>query len=601
MRGQFLHFDVISFLGQGSFGSVWYARNSRDGRQVALKLVEKGEGEDQQLKYEAEVSGARLQKELMDPGGCLVKVFDFGADPQTGTFYIEMEYVDGENLSALIARRVSTSEAARIAFSLCELLEWLGSKSVIHGDMKPSNVRIQSGSGKVRVLDFGIARALDRTKVTVKFNSPVYTSPERLSTGKADSNSDLWSVGVILYELAAGKNPFQDENYELMRDRILLRPLPSLPESCPAGLRRIVTRMLARNPAQRFANPAEAKAAIKAFLDDPTAVSSAGGDETIYVPPASGEETKRTNAPPPRKRDPMLAPRVRYSFAAITGLLFLILSVTAYRTHSAGQRLSQEIEKEHFKDADEAWKRYEALREGKMFPSLLWQARRSLKKSLVEAAFDYIDEYRTSENPTVAEAQWRIGLTHLSRALDLDAADTKVRAAMRLCEGHLARIQVASSAARRDPALKQRYSNTASQRFLDAAAMDTKWPDPYLGLARLYSYDAPDLDQSIEALDKAQQRSFVLRKREKVQLADGYLRRIDQYWTISRTLREMPEQEKRRLEKAQSDCQAGARLYDDAGVWGNAVENQSRLTKLCQIIASRVEELQQPAATPVAQ
>jgi predicted Ser/Thr protein kinase len=601
MRGQFLHFDVISFVGQGSFGSVWYARNSRDGREVALKLVEKGEGEDQQLKYEAEVAGARLQMDVMDPGGCLVKVYDFGADQQSGTFYIEMEYIDGENLSALIKRRVSASEAARIAISLCELLEWLGSRSVLHGDIKPSNVRIQSGSGKVRVLDFGIARALDRTKVTVKFNSPVYTSPERLSSGKADLHSDLWSVGVILYELVAGKNPFQDENYELMRDRIMQRPLPPLPENSPAGLRRIVMRMLARNPAQRFANPAGANAALRAFLEDPTAVSSGGGDETVYVPPPQGEETKRAPAPAPRKRDPLLPPRVRYSLVSVSVLLFLMLTVTAFRTYSAGRALGQEIDKEHFKDADEAWKTYEALKEGKMLPSLLFPARSSLKKALVDAAFDYIDEYRTSENPSVAEAQWRRGLTHLSRALDLDAADAKVRAAMRLCEGHLARIQSTSAAARKDSALKQRYSNAASQKFLDAAAMDPKWPDPYIGLARLYSYDAPDLDQAIEALDKARQRGFALRKREKAQLADGYFRRIDQYLAISRTLKEMPEQEQRQLEKAQSDCREGARLYDDVGMWGSAVENHGRLSKLCQSVATRLEELQRPVTAPVAQ
>lgn len=213
---RFLHFRILSFLGRGNFGDVYRAENMRDQRQCALKIVRTGDGEEEQVKFQAEVYGAKLQKDLADPEQRVVKVYEYGHEESAGCFYIEMEYVDGEDLAMVIRRPTGLPaiEIARIAKDLCGLLEWLATSEVVHGDLKPRNIRLESATGRIKVLDFGIARALKETMVTMAFNSPAYTSPERLASGKADYHSDLWAVGVILYELMAGEPPFQAENRE---------------------------------------------------------------------------------------------------------------------------------------------------------------------------------------------------------------------------------------------------------------------------------------------------------------------------------------------------------------------------------------------------
>src|SRR4029079_18633045 len=183
--------------------------------------------------------------------------------------FIAMEYVHGENLSDLIARGpVSAADATRITSELCRFLDtahrfkasidgrefW----ALVHGDLKPRNVRL-SESGDIKVLDFGIAKALSLSRKVTRndFGSMPYLSPEWLESTEVDAHADLWALGVILYELLSGTLPFHgSDTRRLELDiRAGYRPRPR-PASCPAGLRAIVRRLLAAQSVDRYPSAA---------------------------------------------------------------------------------------------------------------------------------------------------------------------------------------------------------------------------------------------------------------------------------------------------------------------------------------------------------
>ncbi|MBS1826605.1 MAG: serine/threonine protein kinase [Acidobacteria bacterium] len=600
---RFLHFRVTSFLGRGNFGDVYRAENLRDHRQCALKIVRTGDGEEEQVKFEAEVYGAKLQKELADPEDRVVKVFDYGHDETAQCFFIEMEYVDGEDLAMVIRRPTGLSalEVARIARDLCGLLEWLASTEVVHGDLKPRNVRLENATGRVKVLDFGIARALKETMVTMAFNSPAYTSPERLSTGKADCQSDLWAVGVILYELMAGQPPFQAENREMLERRIRAhQPPAALPAAYPEQLRRLVMRMLRRNAAERFASPAEARKAFEDYLNG--IPSEESNDETVRTTEGQydGDPTMRVSQPSRASagvRGPE-NPRMVLARLGAMGLAVLIaiwMLSAAYGAYSKASDLSAEIEREQLKSPEEAWKRYEAIRDNTWFHFFLYPARRALKKQLARGAEETINEYRMSDAPTIFERHWRAANANLARALEIDPSDNTVKAELRLTEGHLSRIQCTSAAARKDAQIRQRYANAAVQKFTEAAQLRGKWPDPYLGLARLYAEEFADMDRAVEALEKAQKNGYETGNREKLQLASAHRRIVDRYWDESRKMRDLQDQEEQLLSRAQGHCTQAGNLYQELGVFQTAVDQYKMLLKRCGEIQVRMEEMKMPA------
>jgi serine/threonine protein kinase len=613
----FLHFRIRSFLGRGNFGDVFQAENVRDRRECALKIVQKGVGEEEEAKYQAEIYGAQLQAALDDPGGRVARVYDYAIDEASGCFFIEMEYVDGEDLATLVRRRqhVPPVEIARIGADLCGLLEWLGATqvlidgqpvaSIVHGDLKPRNVSVQNGSGKIKVLDFGIARALKETMVTMAFNSPAYTSPERLESGKADAQSDLWSTGVILYELMAGDPPFTAGNRELLERRIRSKePPPPLPATYPEQLRRLIQRMLRHAPAERFASPADARKAFEDYLQgietpfesDETVRAETGGHGSDPDPTIRVSQPTRKSAVPKSVDSQRKALLKMGAWGFVCFFVIWTLS-SAFGAYTKSGTLAAELDKGHVADLDQAWKSYQEMEQSTWFTAFLWPLKRSLKRHLVASAEGIINEYRLSDAPTVYEKQWRQAAGHLTKALELDAGDNNAKAALRLAEGHLARIQTASSAARKDSQIRQRYANTAMQKFYEAAELRSKWPDPYLGLARLYTYETTDMDRATEALERAQRLGHQQGKREKAQLADGYRRMVERHVDESRKLREMPEQEKQLLGKARDHCQTAAQLYQDLGVYQNSVDNYKLLIKRCDEIEKRMAEMSRPFLT----
>jgi serine/threonine protein kinase len=184
-------------------------------------------------------------------------------------FYVAMEYVEGEDLAELILRGpIEPMRAVEIAIEVCETLELAHNfqatiegklyRGIVHGDIKPRNIRIDP-EGRVRVLDFGIAKALSLSRRLTRneFGSVPYASPERLDNGEVDRMSDLWSVAVVLYEMVTGMQPYQAATTERLEKMVRSRiPPPPAPEPCPEPLRRILVKAMAPDPERRYATAA---------------------------------------------------------------------------------------------------------------------------------------------------------------------------------------------------------------------------------------------------------------------------------------------------------------------------------------------------------
>ncbi len=273
MIGQVLgHYRVVSQIGEGGMGTVFRAKDEVLHRDVALKVVTSGkvthESSREQLLHEARASSA-----LSHPNICTVyEVGEFA-----GQLYIVMELVEGKSLSALIGTiGLPIESVLRYGVQIAAALAHSHGRNVVHRDLKSSNV-VVTPEGLVKVLDFGLARriaheALDHPTrsllteegITGTVGTLSYMAPEVLRGEDADVRSDLWALGVVLYEAAAGQLPFRG-NTPFEISSAILNQLPEpLPPHVPPGLSAIVQRCLVKEPAQRYQRASEVQAAIEA-------------------------------------------------------------------------------------------------------------------------------------------------------------------------------------------------------------------------------------------------------------------------------------------------------------------------------------------------
>lgn len=580
-------YRIIRQLGRGAMGDVYLADNEA-GEQVALKVVFNGSDPEEVEIVEAERVGAELQKQLAAVDPRVAGVTRYGTIDHS--FAIEMEYVDGEDLSVLLARGALPAErAAQIGIELCQMLENLALfrasisgrdfAGVVHGDLKPRNIRL-NGRGEVKVLDFGIAKALSLTRKYTSnlFASAAYCSPERLDTQVIDMRSDLWSVGVLLYQMAAGSLPFDEPTRERLERRIRSTGPPDpMPPQVPAPYRNIVFRTLARDAAQRYPGAGELRQDLERFLSGAPvlawpAPAPAENDATVRTAPA-GEATVRTAPAGPvvvrvrgRRSRLVTGCLVAMAAGALAAAGITIQQVSFWKS---ADRFKHELDAEHVTNLESAWQRYQGLDRRLHLPLSLWGVRRSLKARLVGAGEEVIADYRNSENPTVRSSQWRQARSDFDHALELDPGDNSVRGRMRLCEGHLERIDAGHGPAR------IKHLNAAAAKFTEAADLLKRSPDPYLGLARLHANDLYDMDRAEEALRKAAEYGHPAGNREKAQLADGYRRRADRGWQDSRAFTDMPAQEKEYLERAKQDYLKAEELYQEIGIRGDVTRNRA--------------------------
>jgi serine/threonine protein kinase len=247
---QVSRYEVIEPLGSGASSRVDKARDSVIGRTVALKTFVTGFGEDgeQQFLREAQIVG-----QLSDSS--IVQLFDVGTDEQ-GTAYLVMEYVAGNTLGHHLTQSVvPLPRACAWAADLASALGKAHRAGIIHGDVKPANIFV-TAENKVKLGDFGIARFATQISGSGRvMGTPAYLSPEQIQGEKQDQRSDIFSLGIVLYEMVTGVRPFAGTSLPAVCAQILeASPVP--PSRCnpafPASFDRIIARCLAKNPRDRY-------------------------------------------------------------------------------------------------------------------------------------------------------------------------------------------------------------------------------------------------------------------------------------------------------------------------------------------------------------
>jgi serine/threonine protein kinase len=252
---QFGVYEVIRKLARG-MTDVYLAFDTNANRHAVLKIVEESPDPLTQLILEAERRGAAIQKQLHQADSRVIEIYDYGE--LDGYFFVAMQYIEGRTVAEILKHenRIEPARAAKFAIQISSQLDKLHSfqteedgqrRSVVHGDIKPSNIQI-GADDEVRLLDFGIAKALTFTHSRTHLNlgSPSYCSPERLSRGEVDRHADLWAVGVTLYEMVAGQPPYQAQDTRKLEELIQSRRPPrALPDVCPLALKAILSKALA--------------------------------------------------------------------------------------------------------------------------------------------------------------------------------------------------------------------------------------------------------------------------------------------------------------------------------------------------------------------
>ncbi len=373
-------YEIVEELGRGAMGLVYKALDPTIGRTVALKTMRLDvhglETEDMLRRFKNEARAAGL---LNHPN--IVTIYDAGE--QDGMFYIAMEYIQGTTLHALLTeKRVLTAEEViELSRQMCKGLDYAHSNGIIHRDIKPANIMITS-DGTVKIMDFGIAKAGGgMTNTGQVLGTPNYMSPEQVKGKQLDGRSDLFSFGVILYEMITGEKPFVGQNVTTIIYKIV-NENPTSPRDLDVtvhpGLSAVVTKALAKSPDQRYQTGAElmndlekykslgSSLAVTAVISTSATLSYSDQSEKTLVLPASGAmaelaATQVVNGKTAAAAAPAKAPeqprtvdkpgttvienhKIRLFVGAVAAVLLLAVAIAAvgyYKTQNAKNILAQ--------------------------------------------------------------------------------------------------------------------------------------------------------------------------------------------------------------------------------------------------------------------
>jgi Tol biopolymer transport system component len=263
-------YEVVSLLGAGGMGEVYRAYDPRLQRQVAVKVLSPDMANDPTVRSRFEVE-AKAASVVNHPN--IVAVYDFGS--HNGLLYIVWELVDGENLRTA---RLTTRKALDVAAQIAEGLAAAHSAGIVHRDLKPENVMV-TADGRAKILDFGLAKrttglgasdatvdmSSGRTQPGILMGTIGYMSPEQVRAQEVDHRSDIFSFGVVLYEILAGQRAFPGDSAVQVLNAILTLEPRELPESVPLAARQVVAHCLEKSPDQRFQSARDLAFALRSL------------------------------------------------------------------------------------------------------------------------------------------------------------------------------------------------------------------------------------------------------------------------------------------------------------------------------------------------
>jgi serine/threonine protein kinase/Tfp pilus assembly protein PilF len=252
-------YQVIEELGHGGMGRVYKVQDTKIGEKIALKLIRPEAGLDK-TSLERFSNELKLARKIRHKNVC--QMFDLGEDQ--GTRYITMEYVHGEDLKQLIRKvgQLSPGQSIGIARQVCDGLEEAHKLGVVHRDLKPQNIMVDE-DGKARIMDFGIARSLSGKSITgagVLIGTPEYMSPEQVEGKDIDQRSDIYSLGIILYEMVTGRVPFEGDTpftIGVKQKSEIPKDPRGLNSQIPQDLSRVVLKCLAKDKEKRYQSAGE--------------------------------------------------------------------------------------------------------------------------------------------------------------------------------------------------------------------------------------------------------------------------------------------------------------------------------------------------------
>jgi serine/threonine-protein kinase len=286
-------YEIEELIGHGGMSSVYKARDSLLERHVALKILHEQYSADDDF-VERFKREARSVAQLQHPN--IVTVIDRGEED--GRQFIVFEYIDGENLKEHVVRRgrLGVREALEIALEVARGLAFAHDQGLVHRDVKPQNILL-NGDGRAKVTDFGIARSVDvdgMTQTGTVLGTSNYIAPEQASGQRVDAHSDVYALGVVLYELLAGELPFPGESFVAVAMKHMHEPAPNLLDvrgDVPLRVAAAVDRALEKDPEQRFptmdAFAAELEACLAELDQGPE------GDATVVIPSARRAPRRR--------------------------------------------------------------------------------------------------------------------------------------------------------------------------------------------------------------------------------------------------------------------------------------------------------------------
>ncbi|HSG00089.1 MAG TPA: protein kinase, partial [Vicinamibacterales bacterium] len=276
-------YEIIGAIGAGGMGEVYRARDTRLGRDVAIKILPEAFAADDERRQRFEREAKTLAA-LNHPN--IAHVYDAGSlplqgDAGAGVLVLVMELVEGEDLSARIARGpMPLADAVPIARQVAEAVEAAHDQGIVHRDLKPANIKVRD-DGTVKVLDFGLAKAMQgdassagdaspsnsptltagATQMGVIIGTAAYMAPEQAKGRPVDKRADIWAFGVVLYEMLTGRRAFEGEDVSTTLAAVLMRDpeFGALPPETPAGLVTLIRRCLDRDPKQRLRDIGEAR------------------------------------------------------------------------------------------------------------------------------------------------------------------------------------------------------------------------------------------------------------------------------------------------------------------------------------------------------